>query len=69
MVADRESAALAERLIEQTCQRHGILPGQLTVHVDRGFSMIAKPVALLLADLRPWTPSRLQRQSLLGGSL
>ena len=51
MVAYRESAALAQRLIEETCTRQGILPGQLTVHADRGSSMIAKPVALLLADL------------------
>ena len=51
MVAYRESAGLAQRLIEETCTRQGILPGQLTVHADRGSSMIAKPVALLLADL------------------
>jgi len=51
MVAYRESAALAQRLIEESCARQGILPGQLTVHADRGSSMIAKPVALLLADL------------------
>ena len=51
MVADRQSAVLAQRLIEETCARQGILPGQLTVHADRGSSMIAKPVALLLADL------------------
>ena len=51
MVAYRESAVLAQRLIEESCARQGILPGQLTVHADRGSSMIAKPVALLLADL------------------
>jgi len=51
MVAYRESATLAQRLIEETCARQGICPGQLTVHADRGSSMIAKPVALLLADL------------------
>jgi len=51
MVAHRESAALAERLIAETCTRHGIPPGQLTLHADRGSSMMSKPVALLLADL------------------
>jgi putative transposase len=51
MLAHRESAALAERLIRETCERQGILPGQLTVHADRGSSMTSKPVALLLADL------------------
>jgi putative transposase len=62
MVAERESAALAERLIATTCERQGIARGQLTLHADRGPSMRSKDVALLLADLgvtkthsRPYT--------------
>jgi putative transposase len=51
MVASRESATLAEKLIRQTCQKQAIVPGQLTVHADRGSSMTSGPVALLLADL------------------
>jgi putative transposase len=51
MVAPRESATLAERLIATCCARQGIAPGQLTVHADRGASMTSKPVAFLLADL------------------
>jgi len=51
MVAHQESAALAERLIAATCEKQEIVPGQLTVHADRGGSMTSKPVALLLADL------------------
>jgi putative transposase len=51
MLAPHESAALAERLIGETCAKHGIQPGQLTLHADRGSSMRSKPVALLLADL------------------
>jgi putative transposase len=51
MVAHRESAALAEKLIRDTCARQGIVPGQLTLHADRGSSMTSKPVALLLGDL------------------
>jgi putative transposase len=51
MVAHRETAALAERLIEETCQRQQIIAGQLTIHADRGTSMTSKPVALLLSDL------------------
>jgi putative transposase len=51
MLAHRESAALAERLIHETCRRQAIVPGQLTVHADRGSSMTSKPVALLLSDL------------------
>jgi putative transposase len=51
MVAARESATLAQRLIEETCRKQAIEPGQLTIHADRGSSMTSKPVALLLADL------------------
>ena len=51
MVATRESAVLAERLIAETAAKEGIEPGQLTIHADRGTSMRSKPVALLLADL------------------
>src|SRR6266478_6271236 len=51
MVAYRESAELAKRLIEESCKKQSIQPGQLTLHADRGTSMRSKPVALLLADL------------------
>jgi len=51
LVATRESAVLAERLIAETVAKEGIVPGQLTIHADRGTSMRSKPVALLLADL------------------
>ena len=51
MVAHRESATLAHKLIEASCERECIQPGQLTLHADRGSSMTSKPVAFLLADL------------------
>ena len=51
MVAHEESAALARKLIEETCRRQGIEADQLTLHADRGSSMTSKSVALLLADL------------------
>jgi putative transposase len=51
MVAHRESAALAEVLIRQTCTKQHIGADQLTIHADRGSSMTSKPVAFLLADL------------------
>lgn len=51
MVADRESAVLADRLIAETCAKQGIEPGQLTLHADRGTSMTSKAVSQLLADL------------------
>jgi putative transposase len=51
MLATRESAALAEKLIADTCVKQRIGRGQLTIHADRGSSMTSKPVAFLLADL------------------
>jgi len=51
MVAPCEAASLAHKLISEACGNHGIEPGQLTLHADRGSSMKSKPVALLLADL------------------
>lgn len=62
MVAPHESAALAQLLISETCQKQRIAPAQLTLHADRGSSMKSKLVAQLLADLgvvkthsRPYT--------------
>jgi putative transposase len=51
MVAPRETAELAKRLIAATCEKQGIVAGTLTIHADRGTSMTSKPVALMLADL------------------
>ena len=51
MVADRESAALAEQLIADSAAQQGIVPGTLTLHADNGSSMTSKAVAFLLADL------------------
>jgi putative transposase len=62
MVAPRESAELASKLIQATCEKQTIQPDQLGLHADRGSAMRSKPVALLLADLsvtkthsRPYT--------------
>jgi transposase InsO family protein len=51
MLAYRESAELAKKLIEQTIEREQVEPGTLTLHADRGASMTSKPVAYLLAGL------------------
>jgi len=51
MVAHRESATLAKKLIEASSKKQSIRRGQLTVHADRGSSMTSKPVALMLSDL------------------
>ena len=51
MVADGESAQLAQRLIGNTCDKQLIVAGQLNLHADRGTAMTYKPVAFLLADL------------------
>ena len=51
LIAERESAELAEQLIAETVSRHAIEAGCLTLHADRGTSMRSKPVAALLVDL------------------
>jgi putative transposase len=51
LIAEVESAALAEQLIAETCAKQGVQRAQLTLHADRGSPMIAKTVAILLADL------------------
>ena len=51
MVAHRENAALAARLIEQTCHKQGVEPELLTLHSDRGAPMTSKCTAQLLAEL------------------
>jgi putative transposase len=51
MLAYRESAELAKKLLEQTIERHNICPGTLTVHADRGAPMRSKVVAFFLAGL------------------
>ena len=42
MVAARETATQARRLVWNACQKQGIEPGQLTLHQDRGALMTAK---------------------------
>ena len=51
MVAPKELAVLAKRLIEQSRGKQRIEQDQLIIHSDRGPSMTSKSVALLLADL------------------
>ncbi len=51
MVATHESAALAKKLIAETCRKQEIAEEQLTLHADRGSSMRSKVVAMLLSDL------------------
>ena len=46
----RESAELAKRLIQESCTKQCILPGQLSLHANRGTLMSSPPVAFLLAD-------------------
>lgn len=51
MLAHRESGDLAKQLIEETCERQGIVANQLIVHSDRGSAMQSKPVVGLLSRL------------------
>jgi putative transposase len=51
LIAGRESAELARRLIEETCRKQGIEEGELTIHADRGPAMKSQTVAQLMAVL------------------
>ena len=50
-VATRESASIAQTLIAACSEQQAIVPGQLTVHADRGSPMIAHSTAQLYIDL------------------
>jgi transposase InsO family protein len=51
LIADRECAELASRLLEKSYRKHAVKPGQLSVHADRGAPMKSKTVKQLLTDL------------------
>lgn len=51
MVALKETAGLAKRLICSACEKQAIEPGQITLHQDRGAPMTAKTFSQLLVDL------------------
>jgi putative transposase len=51
MLAHRESADLARRLIRESLDKQGVCEDQLTLHSDRGPSMTSHNVAQLLAAL------------------
>jgi putative transposase len=51
MLAEHENARLAERLVRETYDKHGVAPGQLVLHADRGSPMKAKPMVQLLSAL------------------
>ncbi|MCA8917416.1 MAG: transposase family protein, partial [Planctomycetes bacterium] len=47
----RESSTLARELLVSAFEKQQVVPDQLTVHADRGTSMVSKTVAQLFADL------------------
>ena len=51
LLAEQESATLAETLIAESCAKQHIARDELTLHADRGGPMKAKTVAQLLIDL------------------
>lgn len=51
MIAEAESSDLARQLIDETAQKYGIQPDQLTLHADNGAPMKGKPLSQLLVDL------------------
>lgn len=48
----REDEHLAMEFHRQTMLQHGIQPGELTLHSDRGAAMVSKTVGMLLTDLK-----------------
>jgi putative transposase len=52
LIAHHESARIASVLIADSYRRHEIVPGQLSIHADRGPSMRSKTVAQLFDDLQ-----------------
>ena len=52
MLAERECAFLAHKLLQETCRKYNILPNQLTIHADRGGPMKSKPVEALFLELQ-----------------
>jgi len=51
MLASRESADLAKRLIRETIEKENVDPDELTIHSDRGPAMKSHTVAQLLTTL------------------
>jgi putative transposase len=51
MIAERENAQLAKRLIQDSCYKQDIVPGQIMLHSDRGPTMKSSSLAMLLAAL------------------
>lgn len=51
LLAERENTALAKQLFAETLLRHGVEPGELTVHSDRGSPMKSDGLGQLLATL------------------
>ena len=51
MLARSENALLSGVMFAETMAKYLIQPGTLSVHMDRGSPMVAKPFAHLLADL------------------
>ena len=51
LLAESESAAMANRLVAESCARERIERGQLIIHMDRGAAMTAKTFAQTLGTL------------------
>ncbi|MCB9684957.1 MAG: IS3 family transposase [Alphaproteobacteria bacterium] len=51
LLAQSETAGLAERLLAETIEKEGVARDHLTIHSDRGAPMKSRTVAEMLADL------------------
>jgi putative transposase len=51
LLAMKESASLAARLVAETCAKQNVREGELTIHADRGTAMTSKTLSEKLVDL------------------
>jgi len=51
LLAEHENGSLAAKLLRETYDKQGIVPGQVILHSDRGSPMKAKPMVQLMASL------------------
>ena len=50
-IATKEDSDIAKKLMFDACLEQNVMPGELTIHADRGSSMTSKAVSQLLIDL------------------
>lgn len=50
-IENKQCGLLAEEVIRETCKKHDIVPGELTLHSDNGGPMVSKNMCQMMSDL------------------